>query len=334
MTEDLLTESEEEEDVSYEAEEELAFQREQYMYVMGQEERKVQQDKADQQQAAQEREAQANYRREMRRKEEEERLVVLGKRNVLLIIWEGFEEIMAVTMIDCLRAADVNVVVAAVNPKGTGRYCQPVMSARGCHSITVVADVSFETTCNSNFHLFNAIVIPGGENLDALSKHTKLVSLVKTMCYKEKFIGGASQVPATIFARAGVMKGRCVTGSPELAEVTKRHCKSFCSDEGVFVDYNLITCKGVSDSIEFALTVVKCIFADEQHAVQVAMKMNYDAYVKRVEERKAMEQAAEEAAAREAAAQAEEVAAAENGGEEGAEGETRPEGEEGEDRVE
>eukprot|EP01062_Namystynia_karyoxenos_P074141 TRINITY_DN70993_c0_g1_i1.p1 TRINITY_DN70993_c0_g1~~TRINITY_DN70993_c0_g1_i1.p1 ORF type:complete len:323 (+),score=138.23 TRINITY_DN70993_c0_g1_i1:115-1083(+) len=311
--EEVFTDTESEE--SYEAEEETAFQREQYLFVSGEDERRMLKEKEVQAQSSQDRERQAAYRVELRRREEEERLVALGKRNILVLLWDGFEEMTAVSIINGLRAAEVNVVVAAVGNGGMGANCRPSVRVRGCHGIPVVADVAFESTSNANFHLFNGIVVPGGDNLDLMCKNTKLVSLVKTMSYKEKFICGASEVPALLFDRAKIIKGRCVTGLPEQAERLRVCSKQYMGDEAVVVDYNIITARGPADAIEFMLTIVKCIFADEGYACKVAERLGYEAYTQRVEERKRQEaaEAAAEAEAKEAEIQAED--AADGGGE-------------------
>eukprot|EP01060_Flectonema_neradi_P006357 TRINITY_DN1427_c3_g2_i1.p1 TRINITY_DN1427_c3_g2~~TRINITY_DN1427_c3_g2_i1.p1 ORF type:complete len:263 (+),score=52.27 TRINITY_DN1427_c3_g2_i1:250-1038(+) len=262
------------------------------MYAMGQQERKAQEEREEQQKAIQEREAQAEQRREARRKEEEERLVALGKRNVLVVIWDGFDEIVAVTCINVLRAADVNVVVTAINSHGLGHKCKPTTNARGRHGVSLVADISFETTCNSNFHLFNAVIVPGGSNIDVLSSNTKLVSLVKTLSYKEKFICGAIEAPYQLFARSGFVKKRRITGLPSLKAATPESLFQPC-DDNVHVDYNLVTCRNSSDAVEFALTVVKCIFADESIALKVAEEMGHEAYVEKVKTRQAAAQASQ-----------------------------------------
>ena len=256
------------------------------MYAMGQQERKAQEEREEQQKALQEREAQAEQRRESRRKEEEERLVALGKRNVLVVVWDGFDEIIAVTCINVLRATDVNVVVTAINSHGMGRKCTPTTSARGRHGVSLVADIPFETTCNSNFHLFNAVVVPGGSNIEVLSGNTKLVSLIKTLSYKEKFICGAIETPYQLFARSGFVKKRRITGLPSLKAVTPSSLFQ-SSDDNVHVDYNLITCRNSSDAVEFALTVVKCIFADESIALRVAEEMGHDSYVEKLKSQQA-----------------------------------------------
>eukprot|EP00756_Hemistasia_phaeocysticola_P051093 Hpha_TRINITY_DN26273_c0_g1::TRINITY_DN26273_c0_g1_i1::g.184689::m.184689/K03152/thiJ; protein deglycase len=311
---DEFTDTESEE--SYEAEEETAFQREQYLFVSGEAERQAIKDKEAQQQAYAQREQQAQYRVELRRREEEERLVALGKRNILVLLWNGFEELTAVNVISGLRRAEVNVVVAAVGSGGIGKKCRPSARVRGCHGMTIVADVAFETTSNANFHLFNGIVVPGGDNLEAMCKHSKMVSLLKTMSYKEKFICGSGEVPALLFAQANIIKGRCVTGDPSMAAQLRALSKQYMADDPVVVDYNIITARGPADSLDFMLTTVRCIFADEDYAIKVAERLGYQKFIQKVEERKAKEAA--EAAKREAEIAAEEGAAEEGAAEEGA----------------
>eukprot|EP00759_Apiculatamorpha_spiralis_P044636 PhF_6_TR41585/c0_g1_i1/m.63015 len=256
------------------AEEQHAFQQEQYYYVMGQKERMELMARAEKERLNAEREQQAEQRRYGRRREEEERLVTLGKRNILVLIWDGFDDMFTVTTVDILRSADVNVVVG--NVTGCVRRRKPTLLARGANGVTLLADINFETTGNHNFHLFNGIVLPGGRGVQELCSHRKLISLIKTMSYKEKFVCGACEAVWSLFIAARVVIGRVVAAPTGVANSLKTAgAKDVVSSEPVIVDYNLVTARYRADVFEFGLIIVKCIFGEISEAQAAAAKYNY-----------------------------------------------------------
>jgi putative intracellular protease/amidase len=251
-----------------------AFQHEQYYYVMGEKERNEITARAEKDRLNSEREMQAEQRRYARRREEEERLVALGKRNILMLVWDGFDDMFTVTTVDMLRSADVNVVVA--NVTGCVRRRKPTLLARGANGVTVLADINFETTGNHNFHLFNGIVLAGGRGVQDLCSHRKLISLIKTMSYKEKFVCGACEAVSSLFVAARVVIGRCVAGSGAITEqLMAGGAKEVITGDPVVVDYNLVTARFRADVFEFALMVTKCIFGDITEAKSVAERYQY-----------------------------------------------------------
>lgn len=254
--------------------EQHAFQQEQYYYVMGQKERKDIIERQEKERINTEREMQADQRRYTRRREEEERLVTIGKRNILMLVWDGFDDMFTVTTVDMLRSADVNVVIA--NVTGCVRRRKPTLLARGANGVTLLADINFETTGNHNFHLFNGIVIPGGRGVVDLCSHRKMISLIKTMSYKEKFVCGACEAVPTLFVTARVVRGRVVAGSEATTEALMQGgAKSVATSDPVVVDYNLVTARYRADVFEFSLIVIRCIFGDITEAKTVADKYHY-----------------------------------------------------------
>ena len=73
-------------------------------------------------------------------------------KTALIPLAEGCEEIEAITVIDVLRRADVEVSIAAVSEtKG--------LSITGAHGIEINADCSIDSCVNSDWDL---IAVPGG----------------------------------------------------------------------------------------------------------------------------------------------------------------------------
>eukprot|EP01065_Artemidia_motanka_P017993 TRINITY_DN21379_c0_g1_i1.p1 TRINITY_DN21379_c0_g1~~TRINITY_DN21379_c0_g1_i1.p1 ORF type:complete len:282 (+),score=115.75 TRINITY_DN21379_c0_g1_i1:70-846(+) len=190
---------------------------------------------------------------------EDTSLVADGKRNVLVVLHDGFDEMTAVTVIDSLRTAGVHCVAACVHAAARGglpKLSVPGIAAKGRYGLTVEADVVFETTSNAAFVLFNGVVLPGGKNCELLCRHSKLVSLIKTLSYDQKFVCGVGEAVPTLLSRC--------CGTQQLPKT-----------EAVSVDYNIITARSPADALDFSLAVVRCVFADDRRAAQVADALQY-----------------------------------------------------------
>jgi putative intracellular protease/amidase len=73
-------------------------------------------------------------------------------KTALIPIANGSEEIEAVTIIDVLRRADIDVTIASINDTGD-------LQVSGSHGIQIVADCSIDDCAKTDFDL---IAIPGG----------------------------------------------------------------------------------------------------------------------------------------------------------------------------
>ncbi len=87
---------------------------------------------------------------------------------VLVILSTGFEEVEAVSIIDILRRAQINVTISTINEKTT----------KGAHNISIEADEKLEDI--SDLEDFDMVVLPGGtENTFNLAKSELVKKLYK-----------------------------------------------------------------------------------------------------------------------------------------------------------
>lgn len=75
-------------------------------------------------------------------------------KKAIVFLAPGFEEIEALTPVDYLRRAGVEVTTLAT---GTAQR-----NVEGSKKITVVADMSLETYVSSSDELPDAVIVPGG----------------------------------------------------------------------------------------------------------------------------------------------------------------------------
>ncbi|MBI5642166.1 MAG: DJ-1/PfpI family protein [Deltaproteobacteria bacterium] len=168
-------------------------------------------------------------------------------KKVLVPLAPGFEEIEALTVVDILRRAGAEVVVA-------GTVTGPI---EGRSRIRVLPDTTMEKTGDS----FDMIVLPGGavgaENLKKDERVRKIVLAVN------KNGGQVSAICAapTVLAAIGVIDGKKVTSHPSVRD---RLGKANISDERVVVDGNIITSQGPGTAMEFAFKLVEVLYGREK----------------------------------------------------------------------
>ena len=159
---------------------------------------------------------------------------------VLVYLASGFEEIEAVTIIDLLRRANIEVTVAGLSEK-------PVT---GSHGITVISDVSLE---HINPAEYDYLVLPGGQpGTSNLKANSKVLESVKKFMQDNKLIGAICAAP-TVLWEAGILENKRVTSHPSEKAV---FTSAVYEESSVVKDGNIITSRGVGTTIDFALELI------------------------------------------------------------------------------
>jgi 4-methyl-5(b-hydroxyethyl)-thiazole monophosphate biosynthesis len=170
---------------------------------------------------------------------------------------DGFEEIEAVTIIDLLRRAGIEVTVAGVNGP----------AATGSHAIEVRCDALF---ADSGVDSADALVLPGGPGTPELRDSETVRAAVRAVAEAGRLLAAVCAAP-TVLEAAGVLRGRRATSHPSSAPEMKS-CEYV--EEAVVEDGNIITSRGAGTSIEFALAVVRRLVGDAT-AREVAERIVY-----------------------------------------------------------
>jgi len=155
---------------------------------------------------------------------------------------EGFEEIEAITPIDILRRADIEVTTVSI--MSHNEVC-------GAHGIKVMADVLFDDADYSDNEL---LLLPGGmpgtKNLDA---HAGLKKLLQKQAEEGKTLAAICAAPS-ILGKMGLLDGKeaiCYPGyETQLLGATLSTAK-------VVKSGNIITAMGAGVAVPFALTIVE-----------------------------------------------------------------------------
>jgi 4-methyl-5(b-hydroxyethyl)-thiazole monophosphate biosynthesis len=179
---------------------------------------------------------------------------------VLVYLAPGFEEIEAVTVIDLLRRADIDVTVAGLEEG----------SVTGSHGISIHSDVYYESI---NPDDFDYMVLPGGQpGTNNLKKNQKVLDSLKKFQKENKLIGAICAAP-TVLQEAGILNGKKVTSYPSEEKVF--HSSEY-QPSPVVKDENIITSRGVGTAIDFALDLIGEIKGEkvkQETAVRILYKV-------------------------------------------------------------
>jgi len=171
---------------------------------------------------------------------------------VLVPFTEGVEEIEFVAVIDILKRAGIEAVMASLDGKPvTGR------SGITISSDTNLADVIDET--------WDMVVLPGGlPNAYLLRDDPNVKSVVQRMRNERKSIAAICAAP-TALAAFGIIDNRCVTSYPGMkAEIQELSPSVVYVDDAVVEDDFLITSRGAGTAVEFALRLVAKLSGEEK----------------------------------------------------------------------
>lgn len=168
---------------------------------------------------------------------------------VLVPLAEGFEEIEAVTIIDVLRRANLEVVTA-------GLADGPVT---GSHGITLMPDESLDRALERDYDM---AVLPGGmpgaANLEA---DARVGNLLRRLAESERFTAAICAAPK-VLAAAGLLQGRRATSFPGFLDPAAVPGLKL-SEEAVVEDGTVITSRGPGTALDFALTLVERLSGGE-----------------------------------------------------------------------
>jgi 4-methyl-5(b-hydroxyethyl)-thiazole monophosphate biosynthesis len=159
---------------------------------------------------------------------------------VLMPLAQGFEEIEALAVVDILRRAEIEVVLA-------GLQSGPVESAR---KINVIPDTVLDAI---NANAFDMIILPGGQpGTDNLNADSRIHELLKDFAAKDKMIGAICAAPS-ILAAAGLLTGKHATSYPSYSD---RLTGAIYEDKQVVCDGSIITSQGPGTAIIFGIEIV------------------------------------------------------------------------------
>lgn len=176
-----------------------------------------------------------------------------------IFLADGFEEIEAVTPIDVLRRAGLEVITVSVSDslRVTGAHSVPFMAD------TLIADLPADAPAQ---WLICPGGMPGATNLAACDK---LTSMLRRQFEAGGNIAAICAAPAVVLAPLGILDGREATCYPGFEQMCP---DAIMKNQRVVALPGLITANGPSSALPFALAIAEAtVGADKAREVAQGM---------------------------------------------------------------
>lgn len=169
---------------------------------------------------------------------------------VLIPLAQGCEELEAVTIIDLLRRANIEVVTAAL---GEG----PVCCSRGTQ---LLADTRLDAVMDESFDM---VVLPGGlPGATNLQADQRIERLLQRHHAAGRFTAAICAAPK-VLASAGLLSGRSATAYPGVLTI-EAFPEVRLLDAPVVVDGTVVTSRGPGTAMDFSLQLIELLAGREQ----------------------------------------------------------------------
>jgi protein DJ-1 len=168
----------------------------------------------------------------------------MAEPRVLVVLAPGAEEMEVAIVVDVLRRAKIDVVLAGLDG------VDPVRCSR---QLVIKPDAALTQSAG----VFDALVLPGGApGAKRLAESVAVGQLLKEYERTGKLVGAICAAPTALQAH-GVFAGRRMTSYPSFHE--QLACHGNIEQARVVQDGNLITSQGPGTAFEFALALVSSL---------------------------------------------------------------------------
>ncbi len=175
-----------------------------------------------------------------------------------IFLAEGFEEIEALTVVDLLRRAGIEIATVSITGK---------KQVTGSHNVPVIADTTIEEL---DFEDQDMLILPGGAGYPLLEKCDALKEKVLAFDKEEKSISAICGAP-TVLAHWGILEGKKACSFPGVQDDL---AGAVVLQDEVVVDGHITTSRGMGTSIPFGLAIVER-FQGKEAADKLAKRIVY-----------------------------------------------------------
>ncbi len=171
---------------------------------------------------------------------------------VMVPVADGTEELEAVAIVDVLRRAGAEVVIASVSGALTVKCSQ---------GTRICADCLIGECLDKAFDL---IALPGGiPGVERLRDSEELIRILKSQNDSGKLYGAICAAPAVVLQSHGLLEGKTATCHPGFADRLENRDSS---KSLVVSDGNCVTSRGAGTAVDFGLALVERLFGSDKLA--------------------------------------------------------------------
>lgn len=172
--------------------------------------------------------------------------------SALVPLAQGCEELEAVTIVDLLRRAGIEVVTAGLD-------AGPVTASRGT---VLVPDTHLDAVLEREFDL---VVLPGGlPGATHLDNDPRIHAILRRHADAGRHVAAICAAPQ-VLARAGLLDGRSATWYPGCLNAGDWPAVRF-TGAPVVRDGRVVTGRGPGTALDFALELIECLSGAERRA--------------------------------------------------------------------
>lgn len=165
---------------------------------------------------------------------------------VLIPLAQGCEELEAVTLIDLLRRADIEVITASLDDQ------REVIASRG---VVLIADTTLDAVQSDNFDM---LLLPGGKvGAQNLNEAGRIHDRIHQQLADNRYLAAICAAPS-VLAAAGVLDGRQACCYPGFIK-PEEYPQITLLEQAVVIDETILTSRGPGTAMDFALVIIETL---------------------------------------------------------------------------
>ncbi|MCR5252729.1 MAG: DJ-1/PfpI family protein [Treponema sp.] len=170
---------------------------------------------------------------------------------------DGFEEVEALTPVDYLRRAGVEVITVAIPSPTTKK--ETIVT--GSHKIPVIADTTLKEYLSKYGEAVPEMVFcpGGGRGAENLSNCTELLEHLEKCAEKGRYISAICASPAVVLGKTKIPDGKNWTCYPGMQTESNPAYQPNYENKVFVTDGNLITARGAGAAEEFAMELIRLL---------------------------------------------------------------------------
>ena len=178
-----------------------------------------------------------------------------------IFIADGCEEVEALTVVDIVRRAKLEIDMISIN--GT----KQVTSSR---NVTFMTDTTKE---EADFSAYDGIILPGGmPGTVHLGEDDTVSQVIREFAKEGKLVAAICAAPS-ILGHLGILNGKKATAFPGF-EKDLTGAEVLTAPVKVVTDGNITTARGMGASIELGLELVRLLISEEK-AQEIGQSVQY-----------------------------------------------------------
>lgn len=176
---------------------------------------------------------------------------------------DGFEDIEALSPVDYLRRANIEVVTVGVK----GKPFNNTMIVTSSHNVPMIMDMTLDTYLSLyKNETPDCIVCPGGSvGADNLAATPELLAHIENVYDDGKLVTAICASPAVVLGKTKVLAGKKWTCYPGMENEANKDYVSDYSNEVFITDGKLVTSRGPGASEQFAMEIVRILAGQETY---------------------------------------------------------------------